>query len=346
MTWLYLPSSVLPVVEEDSTSALSSLSEALELSATWRTKSRPARTWSKAFAPGSYLTRLFGPISSPSTRARGVALWTESLAVTRASHSVSQGSASAPTIRATSGHTSPTSFGQLSLDGASSRTSAVICDWDSAKSPRTFEQWATALRRHCGERRKSAPRTAESASSSSLWTTPTKGDGDGGQTQPSAARRMGGGDRSLRVDAAQWPTPTNAMTTGAGTQGRDGGLNLQTSAERWATPTSHERTHTPRRVDHGEQLANQADRWAAPTSRDWKDGAEPSMEVATNSLLGRQALRAMHGPTFLNATGPRRLNPLFVQWLMGWPELTCFASMETESSHSRQQPRSESSGRH
>lgn len=41
----------------------------------------------------------------------------------------------------------------------------------------------------------------------------------------------------------------------------------------WATPTSHERTHSPRKVDHGEQLANQAalvglDHWATPCVAD------------------------------------------------------------------------------
>jgi len=33
-----------------------------------------------------------------------------------------------------------------------------------------------------------------------------------------------------------WPTATSAMTTGAGHEGRDGGLNLQTAASSWPTP--------------------------------------------------------------------------------------------------------------
>lgn len=329
LVWLYLPSSVLPPVEADSMQELPSHSaDMLARSATWRTKSAQPRHWSRAWKRNSWMRRLSGLTSSPSTVARGAASWMESLAATRVSRSASQDAGAEPTILATSGPTSPTSFGQLNLDGAFLRTSAVICDWDSEKSPKSFEAWATALRRHCGERRKSALLTAESASSSSQWTTPTKGDGDGGQTQPSAARRMGGGDRSLRVDAAQWPTPTRSMT------------------EQWATPTSHERTHSPRLVDHGEQLANQADRWATPTSRDWKDATEPSEAVPTNSLLGRQAPRAMHGPAFPNATGPRRLNPLFVAWMMGayWRALIGYESSATGSFQSRQQQRLENSG--
>ena len=45
------------------------------------------------------------------------------------------------------------------------------------------------------------------------------------------------------VDA--WATPTASMTTGAGTSGRDGGPNLQTQSEAWATPTGHESWLTP-----------------------------------------------------------------------------------------------------
>jgi hypothetical protein len=36
-----------------------------------------------------------------------------------------------------------------------------------------------------------------------------------------------------------------------------GSLATRTCAPLWATPTAHPRTHTPRRVDHGQQLANQ-----------------------------------------------------------------------------------------
>lgn len=66
-----------------------------------------------------------------------------------------------------------------------------------------------------------------------------------------------------------WPTPTSNNGTGAGTQGREGGENLQTAG----------------------QLAG----WPTPTTRDWKDGANPDVNVPLNALLGR------------------------VAWLAGWP---------------------------
>lgn len=258
--WLYLPFSVLPAAEAGSTPEFTLRSaETLAPSATWRTKSLLPTRWLRVWKQHSWMTHLSGLTCEPLTVQACVATWMASLEATHASRSASQGGDEGWTTPATSGPSSPASSGQLSLDSASSRTSAVICDWDSEKSPKSFEAWATALRRHSSERRKSAPRTAASAFSSSLWTTPTKGDGDGGQTQPSAARRMGGGDRSLRVDAAQWPTP--------------------------------------------------------------------------NAHDGRQAPRMMRdGKVFPSDSGPRRLNPLFVAWLMGayWRALIGYESSATE----------------
>ena len=60
--------------------------------------------------------------------------------------------------------------------------------------------------------------------------------------------------------------------------------------------------------------------WATPTGRDYKDGSNPSDKVPTNALLGRQAPRTpMPGNKSMNNTS-LRLNPKFVEWLMGWPE--------------------------
>ena len=41
----------------------------------------------------------------------------------------------------------------------------------------------------------------------------------------------------LNVEAVKWATPTSCMTTGAGTQGREGGENLQTQVSRLHQPT-------------------------------------------------------------------------------------------------------------
>lgn len=88
--------------------------------------------------------------------------------------------------------------------------------------------------------------------------------------------------RTSGNDFGGWPTPRreDSESTGAGTSGRQGGLNLQTAAS-----------------------------WATPTTRDWKDGACRDANVPVNGLLGRQAamlladLAAWPTPTKANADG-------------------------------------------
>jgi hypothetical protein len=84
-------------------------------------------------------------------------------------------------------------------------------------------------------------------------------------------------------------------------------------------------------------LDQEARFWGTPTSRDWKDGASADADVETNGLLGRQVVREFQSsrpaleqpnsgakcwcgdPNCALPSHKRRLNPLFVAWLMGWP---------------------------
>jgi hypothetical protein len=295
-----------------------------------------------------YIQRLSGTISRPSTAARGVESWISSLAATRASRSAPPDSAAARTTLATSGPTSGASSNPYVLPSLFSRTSPTTSTSASSRSPSTYKTWAIALRRACLRRRKSAPRTSASGCSS-------------------------------------WPTPHSNCTTGAGTQGRDGGLKIQTAVANWPTPSAvvandREQPGTwrarsvllPEKHRNGNGAGTPltiasieaVQRWATPTTRDHKDGACAEASVPTNALLGRQAARwqtpsvadvtgghlsdsgARSSELLLNGqsvvvtessrpdpepstsgaassppdpTSRRRLNPLFAEWLMGWP---------------------------
>jgi hypothetical protein len=118
-----------------------------------------------------------------------------------------------------------------------------------------------------------APLTAETASG--LLPTPAA----------SMAERGGRGDllQVVRGNPSpsghfKWPTPTarDWKDTGDLTGVPENSLLPRVVArverEQWATPTAHPRTHTPRRVDHGEQLANQVGGALNPTWVEWLMG--------------------------------------------------------------------------
>jgi hypothetical protein len=86
-----------------------------------------------------------------------------------------------------------------------------------------------------------------------LWASPQARDWRSGAMTPEG--------HATRLEHPRGPTlPEQLDRAGLLDQGsrstsgkRRGSLN----PEEWGSPTSHERTHTPRQVDHGKQLANQ-----------------------------------------------------------------------------------------
>ena len=162
--------------------------------------------------------------------------------------------------------------------------------------------------------------------------------------------------------ATQWATPSAHDGRRPGSDATSTqGANLKRDAEQWATPQTHDSNGgSPERVgrfgtEHGgRNLADDVTAWGAesarptPTTRDHKDGDVTESEVPTNGLRGRAASRYSHPPpatsTHGGASSPsgqtsrRRLNPAFVEWLMGWPVpgWTDFAPLEMAWFHSRQ----------
>jgi len=69
--------------------------------------------------------------------------------------------------------------------------------------------------------------------------------------------------------------------------GRHSGTTLTDAARLWPTATAHERTHSPRAVDHGQQLANVAAKWPTPSASVAQDG-----EGSATWLARRETLKA------------------------------------------------------
>tara|TARA_R110002110_G_scaffold69439_9_gene187209 strand:- start:526 stop:1089 length:564 start_codon:yes stop_codon:yes gene_type:complete len=159
-------------------------------------------------------------------------------------------------------------------------------------------------------------RSTESGCSS--WPTPTAGDakGAGSRNAPNSKAHKG---VSL-TDAVQtgdslgrmWPTPSASVA------------NDGETPETWQARADKLKEKGINGNGAGTPLTVEAMKWSTPTARDWKDGSNPSMNVPTNALLGRQAPRVT-GKVFHPGSGQQsepirlRLNPCFVAWLQGMP---------------------------
>jgi len=132
----------------------------------------------------------------------------------------------------------------------------------------------------------------------------------------------------------------------------------------WTTPSVANGNGNSRRGgDRSDEalLPGEATEWPTPTTRDEKDGACETQDVETNAMLGRASVRwpsisSLPAPArglmreavgsslsietlpdgsrclTKGPTSRRRLNPLFVERLMGWPEgWTAYAPVEMES---------------
>lgn len=157
------------------------------------------------------------------------------------------------------------------------------------------------------------------------WPTPNATDGD----KQSHAQRDG--DRTLNSETTDWQTPSARDQEGSGFRSgqRSDEPKLAGQATTWATPSAHERTTTPRKVDHGVQLANQVDSWSTPSARDHK-GPDLARKETAGASLAQQTECGSYSPqgqlvtigrssSQNRRTSRRRLNPAFTAWLMGWP---------------------------
>lgn len=262
----------------------------------------PARSYLRACKTRPWIQRLFGPMCDPSMATRGVTQWISSAVDSHVKTSATPESArvSRESDR-DSGQNTLGSFAKYNHDSSLWKTSQHFFLGGSNEYSETWPRSGSMRSGVCFRRKGSELPTFASGYSS--WPTPTAQDDN---KTPDAhlhcEMRMGGNRTKITslnvlVKELAWPTPT---VNGNHNQK---GITLKA----------------------GDGLATTSKRWALPTSRDWKDGANPSEKVKTNSLLGRQAPRIQSGRESEGTT--LTLNPLFVEWLMGvpigWSGLEC-----------------------
>lgn len=248
--WLHVPtmSSGSAPASEGSSLESASRDQALAVSATWRGKSLPPRGWSRVCRTGPFTRLLSGLTLPPSTASLGVESWIASLRATRASQTASPERASGKTTTAGSSTTSSGSSTKYGLLVSSARTSLGMRTDSSRPSSRHWKEWVTALRLEYSQRAAPEPVTSASASSS-------------------------------------WPTATANMVTGAGSNGRDGGDNLQTAVATWPTPMAG----TPAQNGNNYAGNNDFSRRVMEIVSQWET---PSVAVTAGSRLSRGGERS------------------------------------------------------
>ena len=115
-----------------------------------------------------------------------------------------------------------------------------------------------------------------------MWPTPRANDAEKRGNFDLTNRRNG-----LPGAVKLWPTPTANCSTGAGEQGREGGLNIQTAVKKFPTP-------------------------CASDNRDRGNAATPAIKRRIEN--GKQVMLSM---MVSNVSG--QLSPDWVELLMGWP---------------------------
>lgn len=138
----------------------------------------------------------------------------------------------------------------------------------------------------------------------SQWRTPQAGDATRGaksQRGQSSDYKDPAGRHSLVTEVSHWQTPaTDSFRSRGGDRKDEMGLDQQ--ARTWPTPRArdHKGSGTGTERPDGRTRMDQLD-WAA---EHWKSSSRPDQPIPDGQASSEEK---------------RVLNPLFVEWLMGWP---------------------------
>ena len=118
--------------------------------------------------------------------------------------------------------------------------------------------------------------------------------------------------RSVEIGGSAWPTPAASV------------INDGEDPKVWFARRERLKKTANNGNGAGVPLTIAAASWPTPTARDYKDGACIKANVPINALLGRKVVHwdsSLQDPTTSTDgdSPPKRLNPLFVEWLMGSP---------------------------
>lgn len=351
--WLHVPNSLASTSAqdtEDSNSGSDSLESTL---GPWLTLSgTPTRRpllW-QGWKNRTWIKRLSGTISQPSTADRGAAEWIASLPVSPVSLSAQQDQIWELTTTAGSGLPSNESFVEWDRDLCSWKTSPDLFGEVFPLSSLILPSSGSMRNGVCTQRPRLAHRINGNASGS--WPTPTGSDAHRG-TDPE--RGPAGGGHTLKGTVSNWPTPRahNSINMSQESAGRPGGgPDLPEAALNWPTPraTNPARSSaqgTARPTLNEEACGRESDKqWPTPQASEYtKHGGMTEETAIRRKAAGQQEMLSQliatnSGLPQETETGPSilprvDLNPRFVEALMGLPPgwLTPSILVGTDSCH-------------
>lgn len=337
--WLVLPRpfSLSALAMAGSTSPLDSVYHALERSATSSGKSRLRRYWQLAWRKVPYMRLLSGLTCEPSMAAVCAEGFLLSQPVIHANPSRWQESEQELLMSDICGHKFPASFGRCRLPWCSSKTSPDISASASKKSVSPYRSWVTRLRQDSLQRRKSVRRIAGSASS--CWRTPRVADDNCDRVTTQTLIRESQRPNhqvTLPMQARLWPTAraTDGSKGGLNQRGSSGDLMLPSAAVQWPTPAARDWRDgraSEETLDRNSRPLNEVavSMWQTPNTTQHEMRRQPGTITRNEELLPAQAVRVGSAhPSFLpdlptstpGVVSRPRLNPVFVEGLMGVPQ--------------------------
>ncbi len=288
---------------------------------------KPCLWHDKTMEP-SRLSR-FGMTCKPLTDDHGAALLTSWQAGFRAKTSAPQAKALALTAsEAECGATWPASLAKLDPDTSSWKTHQHSLLGGLDEFSQTWPRWGLMRNGECWERATLAPRISESASG--LWPTPDAHMGTGGRvsaTYPTRTRPSGSKQQITLKDAVKWntpakkllwPTPTQDSATDRAKRYAQGGLPLTAAVAASLAPAADMSLTTSCLESTGAPTAKvRTYPTATATATAYKGWSPNHNRADTDDRLDYTIER--EGFTPGQTTPPMRLNPDWVEWLMGWP---------------------------
>lgn len=256
----------------------------LAASATSREKRMPPPYWLRAWKRASWLRRLSGATSDPSTAARGVESWISSLRAIPVSRiPLPAGAREATTIAGCSIRFSG-SWTRCGLIISSARTSRGTPAGSSPLPFQHWKAWATALRRVSSERWKlEPPISGNGFSSSPNWPSPDAGLHGGENRSPSPGATV---RPNLTKKAEHWKTPNvpnggrvnppDMSPTGMTPDGRKKQVGLADEARAWRTPRTGQGDYHYDRGNPNKPtptLEGQAKQWPSPMKAEAERGS-------------------------------------------------------------------------